>query len=116
MREIKFRAWDKVNKQMGKVLGLFFAKDDVDSQAQIVFEWEDKKQYHWRVRILSFKDIDLEQFTGLKDKNGVEIYINDEYKWYQPLVENGKQIRKEHRTIVKDDIVELFYLHNRTEN
>ena len=50
------------------------------------------------------------------DKNGVEIYINDEYKWYQPLVENGKQIRKEHRTIVKDDIVELFYLHNRTEN
>ena len=51
----------------------------------------------------------------LKDKSDVEIYINDIYLYYQPLSKNGRQIHKEHRIVVQDDIVELFFLHNRAE-
>ena len=58
----------------------------------------------------------VSQQVDQKDKSGTKIYINDKYKWYQPLVEKGRQVRKERISIVKDDIVELYYLHNRAEN
>ena len=53
MRETKFRVWDKVNK---KLLTGNLSLDTLLSRPQ---------QY------------DLEQFTGLKDKNGREIYEGD---------------------------------------
>lgn len=65
------------------------------------------------------KIIDIEtvvQFIGEKDKKGTEIWIGDIYRWYQPLVVNGKQTRKECISTVEDEIVELYYLHNRAEN
>ena len=67
MREIKFRAWHKGKKIMGKVLGIdilhkeiFFSNGDVDY-----------------CEISDFKYIELMQYTGLKDKNGKEIYEGD---------------------------------------
>lgn len=55
------------------------------------------------------------QQIGLKDKDEVEMYVGSIYKWHQPLVENGKQITKEHFSAVEDSIPVLFYLNNRVE-
>jgi len=63
MREIKFRAWDKKEKVMHGVLDLHFYPDGITS-----FETQ------------NFVDsYELMQYTGLKDKNGKEIYEGDLY-------------------------------------
>lgn len=69
MREIKFRAWDKYAKEMvfAKTIdfGINGAECIVDSSGiigEVSSEW------------------DLEQFTGLYDKNGQEIYESDVVK------------------------------------
>lgn len=56
MREIKFRAWDKQNKKYG-------------AESYVIFMADGTLSYSSRII--------LEQYTGLKDKSGKEIYEGD---------------------------------------
>ena len=90
MREIKFRAWDKLNYRFLSMplVGIDFENDCVNS-----YEIEQISDTEYKMVQNVCYSYELMQYTGLKDKNGEEIYEHMEIdNTYEVSFLNGSYV------------------------
>lgn len=113
MREIKFRAWDKSAKRMQWPIQIWNDVNGMGGQ-EIRATYEDGEKTFYETCPPNpdvIEDYVLMQFTGLKDKNGKEIYEGDILK----VVQRGKIItpmkfnKEPEWTDFYEKIVKVYY-------
>ena len=74
MKEFKMKAWLKKEKKMVNIIG-------IDFNYEYIRYTEDGNLFNENYKTAAFKDIELLQFSGAKDKAGQELYEADVVKF-----------------------------------
>ena len=74
MKELKIKAWLKKEKKMVAIIG-------IDFNYEYIRYTEDDNLFNENYKTAEFKDIELLQFSGAKDKAGQELYEADVIKF-----------------------------------
>ena len=74
MKEFKMKAWLKKEKKMVAIIG-------IDFNYEYIRYTEDDNLFNENYKTAEFKDIELLQFSGAKDKAGQELYEADVIKF-----------------------------------